>query len=224
MLCRSRRVATAFALSLVTTTALSDRVMAGASLIPGEGAGEAKALSVIPAWGRTAGKPSNTPAFNSATGSVFTPLPSTLIGSITPTATADSVGMWTTLADWPVVAIHASVLPNGHVLTFGTPVGVSQQNSEAFDDWDPSQGLAQAAHVVTQNQTPINSFCGASKLFSNGQLFVNGGNSATTSAAWNENSHTYSAITTAPLAFPRWYASIVRLPDNRILTVGGAVP
>ncbi len=77
---------------------------------------------------------------------------------------------------------------------------------------------------MTQNQTSINSFCGASKLFLNGQLFVNGGNSATTSAAWDENSHTYSPITTTPLAFPRWYASIVRLPDNRILTVGGAVP
>lgn len=210
----------------LSAIAVSDgQAMAGASTIPGEGAVGIKVLPVIPTWETHAGKVGNAPAFSTPGGSIFTPLASTLVGSITPAANADTVGMWTSLDDWPVVAIHASVLPNGHVLTFGTPVGVSQQNSEAFDDWDPSRGLVQAAHVVTANPTSINSFCGASKLFLNGQLFVSGGNSATTTASWNESSHTYSAVTaTAPLLFPRWYASLVRLPDNRMLTIGGGVP
>ncbi len=138
MLCRTKRVATVCALSLTTTVALHDQVMAGAGPVPGEGVSETKVLSIIPAWSTSAGKAGSAPAFSSQKGSVYTPLPSTLVGSITPAPNADTVGMWTSLAAWPVVAIHASVLPNGHVLTFGTPVGVSQQNSEAFDDWDPS--------------------------------------------------------------------------------------
>lgn len=167
--------------------------------------------------------PNIAPLASSATGSVFPPTSDGLVGSITPTADADVAGMWTGLAKWPVVAIHANLLPNGHVLTYGTPSTSTDQNSQSFDDWDPAQGLAEPSHTVTSNQTSINSFCSASKLVANELLLVTGGNSEKSTGVWDEGNRRFSAVTTAPLQYPRWYASIVRLPDNRVLAVGGSV-
>ncbi len=32
----------------------------------------------------------------------------------------NGIGGWSPLADWPLIAIHAMVLPNGTVMTYGT--------------------------------------------------------------------------------------------------------
>ena len=32
---------------------------------------------------------------------------------------ASEIGMWTPLVDWPLVSIHATVLPSGNVVTYG---------------------------------------------------------------------------------------------------------
>ncbi len=177
-----------------------------------------------PPFPQTSPLPDIAPLASSATGSVFPTTLDGLVGSIKPTADADVAGMWTGLAKWPVVAIHANLLPNGHVLTYGTPSTSTDQNSQDFDDWDPAQGLAEPSHTVTSNQTSINSFCSASKLIANELLLVTGGNSANSTGVWNESRRQFSAVTTAPLQYPRWYASIVRLPDNRVLAVGGSDP
>lgn len=168
--------------------------------------------------------PDTAPVASSVTGSIFPLTSDGLVGSIAPTPDADVAGMWTGLANWPVVAIHSSLLPNGHVLTYGTPTTSTDQNSQDFDDWDPAKGLAEPSHTVTHNQTSINSFCSASKLMPNELLLLAGGNSANSTGVWNESSRQFSAVTTAPLQYPRWYASIVRLPDNRVLAVGGSDP
>ena len=43
-----------------------------------------------------------------------------ILNGVTIPDNAWEVGMWTKLFPWPLVSIHAAVLPNGKVLTFGT--------------------------------------------------------------------------------------------------------
>jgi len=138
-----------------------------------------------------------------------------------PTQDAHLRGMWTSLAQWPLVAIHMSVLPNGHVLTYGSPRGAAGQNSLDFDEWNPAMGLTDAAHATSGNPTAINSFCGTAKLMPDGLLFVAGGNSTNTTAEWNPDRGLFMGRA-MDLAYPRWYASLVRMADNRVLVVGGA--
>lgn len=151
------------------------------------------------------------------------------IGSQPPTADADVKGMWSELGAWPFIALHANVLPNGRVLTYGTPVGSGDLTVPVYDEWDPAQGFSAGSHRLIQNTTGGNggdyadSFCSISKLMSNGVLLIVGGNSADDTSYWDTNTATFGVAPT-PLTYPRWYASVVRLADGRVVTVGGEVP
>ena len=57
-------------------------------------------------------------------------------------ATAHEAGMWSPAARWPLVAIHAALLPNGDVLTYGTNEYAEGGSGFVYDRWTPSEGLA----------------------------------------------------------------------------------
>jgi hypothetical protein len=54
---------------------------------------------------------------------------------------AATKGMWSSVYNWPVVAVHATVLLDGKVLTFGTN-RTGSFDGRTFDVWDPRIGLA----------------------------------------------------------------------------------
>src|SRR5262245_34299797 len=71
-------------------------------------------------------------------------------------ASAPTQGMWGPSRSWPLVALHLAVLPDGQVLSYGTPNGQGVQDGRTFDRWDPlSTG---SGHTTIPNSANIDSF------------------------------------------------------------------
>src|SRR5262245_40477354 len=83
------------------------------------------------------------------------------------------VGQWSPVTEWPFVAIHTSVLPNGKVLMWSNdddPAGGPVLGKSNSYIWDPATG----AITTFQNNT-TNVFCSGHTLMPDGQVFVTGG-------------------------------------------------
>jgi len=137
-------------------------------------------------------------------------------------------GMWGPTRSWPLVAIHLSVLPDGQVLSFGTPLGQDVQDGRLFDRWDP---LAESGgHTTIGNSANVDSFCAAGILQTGGTLLVSGGDSKAASANTSKNNTLFNyadnttRTTSSALAADRWYGSLIRLADGRSLMTGGGEP
>jgi hypothetical protein len=61
--------------------------------------------------------------------------------------------------NWPLVAVHAALTPDGRVLTFGSNSGGKATGFFIYDVWDPAAGLA-GGHVTLDNLTGTDIFCG----------------------------------------------------------------
>ena len=74
-----------------------------------------------------------------------------LLAAMFDVAHADNVvGAWESPAanNWPLIAVHAALTPDGRVLTYGTWSVINGQNNPAqqtgyfkYDIWDPATGL-----------------------------------------------------------------------------------
>lgn len=133
-------------------------------------------------------------------------------------------GMWSRAWDWPLNGLHSALLPNGRVLTYGTPAGnAANQDGRTFDVWDPAQGFTAISHRTSYNAQQVNSFCSSAAFLRSGTLLVSGGNSPLESS---EFSPATAAVVTSPftLADERWYGSMITLADGRLLMLGGSTP
>ena len=154
---------------------------------------------------------------------------------------ADVKGLWGPWAPWQFVALHASLLPTGKVLTYGSttipvvndpayPSGLRDvQNGIVFDVWDPSAGLS-SGHTTSTPTPNFDSFCSSSKMLPDGTLMIAGGNGnpyginntdQSTTHAWNPATNQLISLLNGTLHSPRWYSSLVRMPDDSIVTLGG---
>ncbi len=138
-------------------------------------------------------------------------------------ADAPTRGMWSSVKSWPLNALHAAVLPNGKVLTFGTTLDGNSQNGRYLDVWDPTVGFTSAGHRTTFRATQQDSFCAAATYLPDGRLMISGGNGAVTSTMYAPAS---DSVTTdgANLADQRWYGTMITLSDGRPLMLGGMAP
>jgi YVTN family beta-propeller protein len=151
------------------------------------------------------------------------PVSDPVFQGLTIPADAPAKGMWSGVQSWPMNALHATLLPNGNVLTFGTNLDGSQQNGRYYDVWSPQQGFATGSHATTYSATREDSFCATSTFLTDGRLMVSGGNGGVSSQFYTPGT---GQLTTgaARLAMNRWYATLVTLPDGRPLMLGGMVP
>jgi hypothetical protein len=107
-----------------------------------------------------------------------------LTAGLTIPADAPTKGAWSAMQSWPLNGLHSVLLPNGRVLTYGTPSGApATQDGRTFDVWDPSQGFAAASHRTAFKADQVNSFCSAAAFLTNGRLMVSGGNSPTAASS-----------------------------------------
>src|SRR5512134_2001442 len=72
-------------------------------------------------------------------------------------------GMWSQVAPWPVIGIHAVLLPEGRVLTYGTDTNGRQTGFFTYDVWDPAAGL-DGGHLTLPNGTGTDIFCNSHLL------------------------------------------------------------
>ena len=137
---------------------------------------------------------------------------------------AASKGMWSATQSWPMNGLHAVLLPDGKVLTYGTPKSTpATQDGRTYDLWAPMLGFADASHSTSFDATRVNSFCNTAAWLSDGRLMLTGGNSPLASSLVTPS--TGGAVTdTSTMADQRWYATMLTLPDGRNLIVGGMDP
>jgi YVTN family beta-propeller protein len=147
-----------------------------------------------------------------------------LLSGLTIAANAPSVGMWSATQAWPLNGLHAVLLPNGRVLTYGTPTGAAAtQDGRYFDVWDPGQGFAAVSHRTTYRAEQVNSFCSSATFLADGRLLVSGGNSPLDSSEFTPAD---GSVTSAlsHLADERWYGTMLTLRDGRPIMLGGSTP
>ena len=138
-------------------------------------------------------------------------------------ADAPTRGMWSPVRPWPINGLHAALLPDGRVLTFGSGLDGSSQNGRYFDVWDPSAGFTAAAHQTTYRAQQQDSFCAAATYLRDGRLMITGGNGSVTSTLYTPATDSVATMD-RNTADQRWYATLVNLPDGRPIVLGGMVP
>ncbi len=121
------------------------------------------------------------------------------------------VGSWAAPIPWPAVAIHAHLLPNGKVLTYGR-----MPNAPVL--WDPASGMFQSMAV------PGDLFCSGHSLLPDGRLLVAGGHSGVdmfgtkTTFIYDVNGG-WSRV--ADMQNGRWYPTNTTLASGEVLTIAG---
>jgi hypothetical protein len=139
------------------------------------------------------------------------------------------VGQWETAkTNFPIVAIHAAMLPTGKVMFFSYPTYPNRPNNAEAYLWDPTH--PDQPPVLKNPPDKANIWCAGQTFLADGELLVFGGNldyegSSQTwkgldrvftfdpwSETWQEQPH---------MAHGRWYPTGVRLPDGRVPIFSG---
>jgi hypothetical protein len=146
-------------------------------------------------------------------------------------------GKFGPVLDWPIIAIHLALLPDGRVLSYGTGLN-GEQGALVYDIWDPKKGVGPDSHTTLSNKTPTDIFCGTGTLvgpgFNNtttsytgkflslgGDLTVNGVRNFASADVALFNPANNSLNKTGTLSFARWYASTTTLYNGDKLLLGG---
>jgi hypothetical protein len=147
-------------------------------------------------------------------------------------ATPDQVGKWSAVYDWPVVAIHASLLPSGKVLAYDSvpgQVGATETFTGPHDGtrvtlWTPNGDQA-GTHVSANNNLKLNLFCSGHTTLADGRLFTAGGNFDSSLAGikqthvFNPSNNTWNVEGNMQVA--RWYPSVTPTEKGEVLITGG---
>ncbi len=146
--------------------------------------------------------------------------PDPLLDNLTVSNDAAQLGMWSSSQSWPIVSIHSALLPDGSVLTFGSPQGQGAQDGRTLVRWNPWT----LQTTISPNSQGVNSFCAAGVLQpETGKILISGGNEPLASTMYDYASGV-PATEASQLAAERWYATMTMLPDGRTLITGGAFP
>ncbi len=139
-------------------------------------------------------------------------------------------GRWSDVYDWPLVAVHAALLPNGKVLAWDATPDDSDDDPHTTDNyttrvtlWDPIAN----SHVPTNNDTDTDLFCAGSAHLWDGRILFAGGDGGRAGANGPlANSNIYNPVSntwhrTENMRAPRWYSSVAALSNGEMLTLGG---
>jgi len=81
-------------------------------------------------------------------------------------------GQWSSIQNWPLIAIHSVLTPQGEVLTFGTNDSGVQGAQFFYDVWNPANN----SHQTLNNSLQVDSFCSAPLVIpETGKILMPGG-------------------------------------------------
>ncbi len=152
--------------------------------------------------------------------------------SLVSTKAASSDGAWSTVGSWPFIPIHAGVLPDGRLITYGSTPDGEQGGHLQYDIWDPADGLGASSHLTLPNGTDVDTFCSA------GLLMPQSGNFITASGDWRGRPNGYTtnrnkdvlsfnfrdnSVEKLPRSInrQRWYGTMTMMPSGEVLMQGG---
>ncbi len=140
-------------------------------------------------------------------------------------------GMWSPVYNWPLIAVHAVLLPDGRVLSYGTKETGQQTASTIYDVWDGT-GAPDLGHLTLPNLTATDLFCGSQLVLPQGEakVFLAGGDNWTgtgTTNTGNNNSNVFtgadnSLVRGSNMNRARWYSSSITLLSGETYTQGGS--
>ena len=159
---------------------------------------------------------------------------STLLTSAAVWAGPATVGNWGPLSAWPLVAVHAVLLPDGKVLSYGSRADGRQSANFEISVWD-NTGNPGTGHMVFPNGTGVDMFCSSQLLLpptsptSTPQVFVAGGDNWTGTGVTNTGNRDTVVINPATGALQRsaqmnrarWYSTSTMLLNGEIYIQGG---
>jgi hypothetical protein len=143
-------------------------------------------------------------------------------------AAANVTGVFGSPVTWPIIPIHAVLLPDGRVMNYGTDQSGQQGAQLIYDVWDPTLGTGTDAHLLLPNTTPSDIFCSSQSVMLSGAVLISGGdltvNGQRNFARNNTDvfSPTVNTLTAnTPMHYARWYDSLVSLPNGHLAVFGG---
>ena len=143
---------------------------------------------------------------------------------------ADTQGMWSAVTPWPLIAVHAVLMPDGRVMSYGTDGVGTQTGYFIYDVWDPQGGL-DGGHLTLPNSTSTDIFCSSQVVLPSGSaVFIAGGDNWTGSGTTNTGNNNSNLFTledstlarAANMNRPRWYSSSTMLLNGEVYIQGGS--
>src|SRR5712692_2001607 len=131
-----------------------------------------------------------------------------------PGPTPDQIGQWAAPVSWPLVTVHASLLPTGNVLVWdGFAAGPNSQRI-----WNPATGH------FTPVPYSVNTFCAGHITLPDGRVLVAGGHlqadvGIPDTSIFDPSTGTWTAA--QPMSVGRWYPTVTELGDGRALVFSG---
>jgi hypothetical protein len=126
-------------------------------------------------------------------------------------------GQWSSLMNWPLVAVHSVLMDTGKVLTW-----------DAWQQPQPSQEYDPATQAFTNPiSSPDGIFCSAMAQLPDGRILVVGGYGELATGNLGivdtsiYNPATSSWTRVADMHFPRWYPGFTELSDGRYVVISG---
>ncbi len=132
-------------------------------------------------------------------------------------AQAAQVGRWSAVEQWPLVNMHASMLPDGRIFMWDR----ENDYTRSFHVFNPLTNSFSALPPIGESV-----FCAGIDLMPNGQVLMNGGHLSTDKYgivdSYLYNPATNLVTQSGSMAEERWYPTTITLADGRILTLGGS--
>jgi hypothetical protein len=135
-------------------------------------------------------------------------------------AQAGSVGQWSSVQPWPMVAIHAAMLQDGRIIMWDR----ENAGTTSMRIYDPFN------NTFTKIADPggASVFCAGFVVLPDNRVLLNGGHlitgdnyGLTSTNIYNPATNTWS--TSGNMAQARWYPTTLMLADGRLLTMGGSI-
>jgi hypothetical protein len=144
---------------------------------------------------------------------------------------ADMVrGSWSSVGNWPLIAIHAVLTPDGRLLTYGTDGNGIQTGLFIYDVWDPAAGGIQNGHLTLPNGTNTDIFCSSQVILpSSGSIFIAGGDNYVNGATTNTGTKNSTVFNPSDNSLARgnnmkrarWYSTSITLLNGEVYIQGG---
>ena len=142
---------------------------------------------------------------------------------------AHEKGAWSRVYNWPHVAVHTVLMPDGRVMTFGSQPNGSQGGRFQYDIWEGT-GAPDLGHNTLPNTAATEIFCSTQIVLpGTTDVFIGGGDNWTGMAVNNTGNATTTLFSgssntirqTADMNRPRWYATSTTLVNGEIFIQGG---